>query len=193
MKKGDVQKRDAQKPTVLSALKTRDIAFLGLFVAVSMVLSYVESLIPVYLGAPGIKPGLANLFVLLLFMEKRPKEAVAVNLIRIVLSGFLFGNLFSIVYSLAGAALSMAVMYGMLWMGRFHPFTTSVAGGIAHNIAQLLVALLVLDTDAMLYYLPVLVLFGGAAGILNGVLAGLLRPYLGRLWQSDERHRLRKH
>lgn len=177
-----LKKDDVQKQTALSSSGTREIAFLGLFVAVSMILSYVESLIPIYFGAPGIKPGLANLFVLLLLMEKRTKEAVVVNLLRIVLNGFLFGNLFSIVYSLAGAALSMAVMYGMLWLGRFHPFTTSVAGGIAHNLAQLLVALFVLDTNAMLYYLPVLVLFGGVAGVLNGVLAGLLKSYLHRLW-----------
>ena len=177
-----LKKNDVQKQTALSLTGTREIAFLGLFVAVSMILSYVENLIPVYFGAPGIKPGLANLFVLLLLMEKRLKEAVVVNLLRIMLNGFLFGNLFSIVYSLAGAALSMAVMYGMLWLGRFHPFTASVAGGIAHNLAQLLVALFVLDTNAMLYYLPVLVLFGGAAGVLNGVLAGLLKPYLHRLW-----------
>lgn len=179
-----MKKRDVQKPTDVSSAKTREIAFLGLFVALSMILSYVESLIPVYLGAPGIKPGLANLFVLLLFMEKRPKEAAAVNLLRIVLGGLLFGNLFSIVYSLAGAALSMAVMYGMLCIGRFHPLTTSVAGGITHNLAQLLVALFVLDTNALLFYLPVLVLSGGAAGVLNGVLSGLLKPYLHRLWQG---------
>lgn len=175
-------KRDHAQKTMTSDERTRRAAFLGLFVAVSMILSYVESLIPVYFGAPGIKPGLANLFVLLLLMEKRTREAIVVNLVRIVLGGFLFGNLFSIVYSLAGAVVSMTVMYGMLRIGRFHPLTTSVAGGIAHNLAQLLVALLVLDTNAMLYYLPVLVLCGGAAGVLNGLLAGLLKPYLNRLW-----------
>lgn len=179
-----MKKSGGQQPAAMSSVRTREIAFLGLFVAVSMILSYVESLIPVYLGAPGIKPGLANLFILLLLMEKRPKEAAAVNLLRIVLSGFLFGSLFSIVYSLAGAVFSMAVMYGMLWIGRFHPLSASIAGGITHNLAQLLVALLVLDTEAMLYYLPVLVLCGGVAGVLNGVLAGLLKPYLHKVWRS---------
>lgn len=174
-----------EKVTEVSTRKTRELAFLGLFVTLSMILSYVESLIPVYLGAPGIKPGLANLFVLLLLIKKRPKEAVAVNLIRIILSGFLFGNLFSVVYSMAGALLSMAVMYVMLFAGRFHPLTTSIAGGIAHNLAQLAVAVFVLDTDAMLYYLPVLVLAGGAAGVLNGLLAGILRPYLHRLREDS--------
>lgn len=173
-----------ENSTALSSEKAQKIAFLGLFVTLSMILSYVESLIPIYFGAPGIKPGLANLSVLLLFMQKRPKEAAAVNLLRIVLGGFLFGNLFSIVYSLAGAVFSMIVMYGMLFIGRFHPLTTSVAGGIAHNIAQLLVALFILDTKAMLYYLPVLILAGGAAGVLNGVLAGILKPYLNRVWHD---------
>lgn len=167
--------------TQMSPGKTRKLAFLGLFVTLTMMLSYLESLIPVYLGAPGIKPGLANLFVLLLLMDKRPKEAVTVNLLRIVLSGFLFGNLFSVVYSVAGALLSMVVMYAMLFAGRFHPLTASIAGGIAHNLAQLAVAVLVLDTDAMIYYLPVLVLAGAAAGVLNGLLAGILKPYLRRL------------
>lgn len=167
--------------TQMSPGKTRKLAFLGLFVTLSMMLSYLESLIPVYLGAPGIKPGLANLFILLLLMDKRPKEAVTVNLLRIVLSGFLFGNLFSVVYSMAGALLSMVVMYAMLFAGRFHSLTASIAGGIAHNLAQLAVAVLVLDTDAMIYYLPVLVLAGAAAGVLNGLLAGILKPYLRRL------------
>ncbi|MCM1105273.1 MAG: Gx transporter family protein [Clostridium sp.] len=171
--------------TQASLKNAQRLAFLGFFVAVSMILSYLETLIPVYFGAPGIKPGLANLFVLLLLMEKRHGEAVAVNLIRIVLGGFLFGNLFSIVYSLAGAALSMAVMCGMLRFGHFHPLSTSVAGGIAHNLAQLIVALLILDTGSLLYYLPVLVFFGGAAGVLNGVLAGVLKPYLHRLWRDS--------
>lgn len=167
--------------TQMSPGKTRKLAFLGLFVTLSMMLSYLESLIPVYLGAPGIKPGLANLFILLLLMDKRPKEAVTVNLLRIVLSGFLFGNLFSVVYSMAGALLSMVVMYAMLFAGRFHSLTASIVGGIAHNLAQLAVAVLVLDTDAMIYYLPVLVLAGAAAGVLNGLLAGILKPYLRRL------------
>lgn len=180
-----MKKQQREKMTDSSHKSTREIAFLGLFVTLSMILSYLESLIPVYLGAPGIKPGLANLFVLLLLMKKRVREAVIVNLLRIILSGFLFGNLFSIVYSIAGAALSMAVMYGMIFGVRLHPVMASVAGGIAHNLAQLAVALVILDTNAMLYYLPVLVLAGGIAGVFNGVLAGFLKPYMHGMWEHS--------
>lgn len=180
-----VKRKRREKMTGTSHKSTQEIAFLGLFVSLSMILSYLESLIPVYLGAPGIKTGLANLFVLLLLMKKRVREAVIVNLLRIILSGFLFGNFFSIVYSIAGAALSMTVMYGMIFGVRLHPVMASVAGGIAHNLAQLAVALLILDTNAMLYYLPVLVLAGGISGVFNGVLAEFLKPYLRGVWEHS--------
>lgn len=169
------------KKSNMTQLSGERAAFLGLFIALSMILSYVETLIPVYFGAPGIKPGLANLIILLILSQNRPGEAAAVNLARILLSGFLFGNLFSICYSLAGALLSMSVMYGMLRVGRFHLMTASVAGGVAHNVGQFLLALALLDARAMLFYLPVLLLAGALTGGFNGILAGILRPYLLRL------------
>lgn len=160
-------------------------AFLGLFIALSMILSYVESLIPIYFGAPGIKPGLANLFILILLEQKRLKEAVIVNLARILLTGFLFGNLFSICYSLAGAILSMAVMYGMFRFEKFHRTTASVTGGIFHNVGQFLVAVVVLGRDAIMFYLPVLLFAGALAGMFNGILAGILKPYIARFLIKD--------
>ncbi len=173
------------KKTNMMPLSNREIAFLGLFTTLSMILSYVESLIPVYFGAPGIKPGLANLFILLLISQRRIREAVIVNLARILLTGFLFGNLFSICYSLAGALLSMAAMCLMLCIGHFHMIPSSVAGGVIHNIGQFLVALIVLGADAMLFYLPVLLLAGALAGAFNGILGGLLRPHIAKIWLCD--------
>ena len=111
-------------------------AYLGLFAATAIILGYVESLLPVFVGIPGIKLGLANLAVLFLLQKYTWKEAAAVSVVRIFVIGFLFGNLFSILYSLAGACLSLTVMNIFLKRTAFSLSGISVAGGVAHNIGH---------------------------------------------------------
>ena len=89
------------------------IAFLGVFLALALILSYVESLIPFYFGIPGVKLGLTNLIVVVMLYLCGTKEAFAISMLRIMLSGFLFGNMFSILYSAAGGLLSFLVMYAL--------------------------------------------------------------------------------
>ena len=109
-------------------------AYLGLFAAVAIIFGYVESLIPFFAGIPGIKLGLANLAVLFILEKYTWREAALVSLVRILVIGFLFGNMFSILYSLAGASLSLAVMTFMKKKSGFSILGISVAGGVSHNI-----------------------------------------------------------
>ena len=155
-------------------METRKIARMGLLVALSMILSYVESLIPAFVAVPGVKVGLANIVVIFALYTLGPIEALIVSLLRVILSSFLFGSVLSLLYSLSGALLSLG---GMILMKKLKIFSTtvvSVTGGVLHNVCQILVACLVLETDVLLYYLPVLILSGVITGAVIGIIASLV-------------------
>ena len=122
--------------------------------AFALILGYIESLIPFSFGIPGIKLGLANLAVLITLYRSGVKEAILVDLLRIVLSGFLFGNLYSILYSLAGGMLSFAAMVFARKTRRLSIYGVSITGGIFHNIGQIGVAAFVVETKGLYYYMP---------------------------------------
>lgn len=150
--------------------KTKKIAYYGLLIAVAFVLSYLESLIPVFVSVPGIKLGLTNLVVLLAMEYFGYKEAFGINMIRILLVGFTFGNGFSLIYSLAGGMLSFLIMVLLKKSKRFSLAGISVSGGVSHNIAQILVAAVILDSHALFYYLPILLISGTFAGLVIGLI-----------------------
>ncbi|MGN0141226.1 MAG: Gx transporter family protein [Roseburia sp.] len=147
------------------------VAYLGVFLALALICSYVESLIPFYFGIPGVKLGLTNIVVVLMLYCIGTKEALAVSVCRILLAGFLFGNMFSILYSLAGGLLSFLVMWGMKKIGRFGVLPVSICGGISHNIGQLVVAAVVVENYNIFYYMPVLLVAGAVTGLLIGIAA----------------------
>lgn len=151
---------------------------LGFFLALALLLSYVESLIPFSFGIPGIKLGLPNLIVVLLLYRRGAKEALTVNFLRIILSGFLFGSLYSILYALAGAVLSFAAMLAGRRIGCFSPVGVSVLGGVFHNMGQIVVAMLVVETYYVGYYMPFLIVAGTVTGTVLGVAVVELMPYL---------------
>lgn len=151
---------------------TKKIAYGGLFLALALVVSYIETLIPIHIGIPGVKIGLANGVIMVLLYMVSLRETLGVSLARILLAGFMFGNLMMILYSLAGGMLSLAVMAVLKKSGVFGPVGVSVAGGVSHNIGQLVVAILVLETGRLVYYLPILLLSGTIAGIIIGILSG---------------------
>lgn len=161
-------------------INTKKIVKLGLLLAVALILSYVESLIPFGFGIPGIKLGLANLAVLLCLYCLGTKEAVALNVMRILLAGFLFGNLYSILYSLAGGFSSYLVM----WLAKRWDLLTingvSVLGGISHNLGQILIAAFVVETAGVFYYIPYLLVAGVLTGWLIGLITKLMIPYFER-------------
>jgi heptaprenyl diphosphate synthase len=156
-------------------------AELGFYLAVALILSYVESLVPISIGIPGIKLGLPNAVVVLLLYEKGSvKEAALVNVLRIILSGFLFGSLYSILYALSGAVCSFAVMLIVRKLRCFTVIGVSVCGGVFHNIGQIFAAAFVVESTAIFYYLPMLMIAGTLTGALLGVVVMELVPYLQR-------------
>ncbi|MCR5482052.1 MAG: Gx transporter family protein [Clostridia bacterium] len=155
-------------------MKTKETAMYGLLVALAMILSYIETLFPVFVAVPGVKLGLANIVVLFAVYTMGIKSAAAISAVRVLLAGFMFGNLFSIIYSGAGACLSLLVIMILYKSGKFGITGVSVAGGVAHNAGQIIVACFVTETAQIAYYFPVLCISGTVAGICIGLIAGLV-------------------
>ena len=155
--------------------KTRKIAFLGLFTALAMLLSYVEAISPVLITAiPGIKMGLPNVVVIFVLYRFGAWEAALVSAVRVMVVSMLFGNPMTFIYSIAGAALSLAVMVVLKKMNFLSCVGVSVAGGVFHNVGQILVAMVLLGTSAVVYYLVALAISGIISGILIGLCGALM-------------------
>ena len=162
-------------------MKARKVAFLGLSIALAMILSFVESQIPVFTAVPGMKVGLPNLVMVFLLYRVGWKETVVVSLIRVVLVALLFGNLQSLIFSIAGAVLSLTGMILLQKTKLFSPITVSVVGGILHNVGQIIAACLWTRTAQIAYYLPVLFISGICAGVVIGLASGLLLKRLDKV------------
>lgn len=144
-------------------------AYFGVFTALALIFSYVETLIPIHFGIPGVKLGLANLAIVIILYKTDFKEALLLSVTRVILAGFIFGSLFSILYSMAGGVLSLIVMTVMKQRKSFSIIGVSIAGGVSHNIGQLVVAMLVVETYRVGYYLPVLLIAGMVTGAVIGI------------------------
>ena len=155
-------------------MRTKKVAVMGLSVALAMILSFVESQIPAFVAIPGGKVGLANIAVVFTLYKLGWREAAMISLIRVFLVTLLFGNLGLLWYSLAGAVLSLLGMMLLKKTGLFSEIAVSVVGGVLHNVGQLAMASILMETDLLLYYLPFLLLFGVIAGVVIGLLAGVM-------------------
>ena len=162
-------------------MKTKKVAFLGMCVALSMILSFVESQIPPLVAVPGVKVGLPNIVMVFMLYKIGAKETAIVSIIRVILVGFLFGTPLSMIYSLVGAALSLIGMIILKKTNLFAPVTVSVVGGILHNVGQILTACFVMDTAEIAYYLPVLFISGTIAGILIGLTTAMILKRLDKM------------
>ena len=147
---------------------------MALTVSLAMILSFVESQIPAFVAIPGVKMGLANIAVVFALYKFGWKEAAVISLIRVFLVSLLFGNAAALMYSAAGAILSLAGMIVMKRTGLFSCTAVSVAGGVLHNAGQILMACLILETARLTYYLPILIISGTLAGIVIGVVSAIL-------------------
>ncbi len=154
--------------------RTRYVAFGAAFTALSMILSYLDSLIPLIPGIPGIKLGLANLVTVFALFSFGIPEAVIINIVRVLLTGFTFTGVSAMLYSLSGAVLSLAAMCILKKTGRFSVVGISMAGGVFHNLGQLLVACLLVSDMRIFSYYPVLAVAGTATGIFIGVISDQL-------------------
>ena len=161
-------------------MKTQTVHF-GVFTALALLFSYIESLIPFHIGIPGVKLGLANLIIVIALYKMNARQAFLLSVTRIVLAGFLFGNLFSILYSLAGGMLSLIVMILLKKQNGFSVMGVSVAGGVFHNVGQLVIAMLVTESLNLFYYVPVLMISGLITGIFIGIIANEMLKRLRRL------------
>jgi len=155
-------------------MNTRKIAYLGMLIAVAFVFSYIEFLIPVNIGIPGAKLGLANLVIIIAIYTIKPREAFVLSMIRILLVGFTFGNMAAMMYSFAGGMLSFLAMYAAKKTKLLSMTGVSVLGGVFHNIGQIIVAMIVLETSSLIYYLPFLLLVGTVSGIIIGIIASFV-------------------
>lgn len=155
-------------------MDTKNIAKTGMLVAVAFVLSYIESMLPLNLGVPGIKLGLSNIVVLFSIFNLNTLTAFCIAIVRIVLCGITFGSLSGMLYSLSGGILSFVVMLLLKKTKKFSVYGVSVAGGVSHNIGQILVAIAVLNNKLIMYYFPFLLIAGVVAGIATGMLGGIL-------------------
>ncbi len=162
-------------------MKTKRVAFLGMCIALSMILSFVESQIPPLMAVPGVKVGLPNIVMVFMLYKIGAKETAIVSILRVILVGILFGTPLSMIYSLVGAALSLIGMILLKKTNLFAPITVSVAGGILHNIGQIATACLVMETAQIAYYLPVLLISGTIAGILIGLTAAMILKRLDKM------------
>ena len=167
-------KNDRKKSNSHSVNRNREIARLGVFIALALILSYLENLVPIHFVVPGVKLGLANLVTIIALFQFRIGDTVMISVGRIVLSSVLFGNLAVMLYSLAGAFCSIVVMMVMKKCKIFSVTGVSVGGAVSHNLGQIIVAVIVMENIRIFYYLTVLVLTGTLAGTAIGFLAVFL-------------------
>lgn len=162
-------------------LRSSKIASLGVLTAVGLLISYVESLFIIPIKVPGVRIGLSNLITIIVMYIFGPIEAFMVLITRVLLSGILFGNGLSLAYSISGAIFSYLLMVGFKRIKAFSIVGISVIGGVAHNIAQLIVAAFIMGNINVLYYLPVLLIFGCIAGFIIGMLSDVIFKRLNRV------------
>ena len=163
--------------------RVKDTAFLGMCVAVALGLAYIEVLLPPLLASvPGIKMGLPNIILIFLLYRRGVLPTAIVSLLRMVLVTLLFGNTMAFLYSLAGGALSLAVMALLKRLNFLSTAGVSVAGGVTHNVGQILMAMLLLNTAELGYYLIVLAVTGTVAGLFIGLCAAQLIRRLPTKW-----------
>lgn len=155
-------------------MKSKRIAIYGMLIALAFILSYIESMIPIPIPIPGIKIGLANLVVLVALYSMGTKEAFVLSMLRIILVGFTFGNLSTMMFSFAGGILSWFLMALLFKTKKFSVTGISIVGGVSHNVGQILTAMWVVDSSALLYYLPFLLLSGAVMGVIIGMVGSIL-------------------
>lgn len=160
---------------------THRISMYAMYTALAFVFSYIESLIPLSIGIPGVKPGFANIVILLVVCSSgHITDAYSIAVIRVVLTGLTYGNLSTMIYALAGTLLATTSMLISKNSGLLSTTGISIIGGIAHNMGQLIAAIIMLSTAGLIYYFPVLVISGLVTGMVTGIITDKCIKHLGR-------------
>jgi len=150
------------------------IALAAMLAALALIFSYIEAILPLNTGIPGVKLGIANLVILTALYVLDFRYAMLINILRILIAGLLFNGFFGAMYSLAGGVLSLIIMVLLKKTNLFSVIGISMAGGVAHNLGQLLVAALIVSTMKLFYYFPILLFSGMISGVLIGILTHLI-------------------
>ena len=150
------------------------IALSALLTVLALIFSYIEAIVPFNSGIPGVKLGLANLVIITALYVLGFRYAMTINILRILISGLLFNGFFAAIYSLAGGILSLTIMFVLKKTGLFSTVGVSMAGGVAHNLGQLLIAALIISNIKLFVYFPVLLFSGMFSGILIGILTHMI-------------------
>lgn len=164
--------------------ETKRFAILSIMIGLSLVLSYVDSLIPIVVTIPGIKLGLANIATIYVLYRLGIKEAIIVSILRVFLSALLFGTVVTLSYSIVGATLSLVIMIVFKQISSLHMITISILGAVMHNMGQIAVAMFIMSTKEIIYYLPILVITGVISGIGVGLLAILVLKYTQNIFHE---------
>ena len=148
---------------------------LGLFASLAMLLSYVElQLPPLFAAVPGIKIGLPNVAIIFILYRLGIREAAVVSFVRLIIVAMLFGSVMTFIYSTAGAVLSLLVMALFKKANFLSTVGVSVAGGVCHNLGQIIMAMIFLSTAEIGYYMVVLAITGTISGIFVGLCGAFL-------------------
>ena len=160
-------------------ISTKKIALCGVLTALAMIFSYIESVIPIPIPVPGIKLGVANIAVITILYVLGVKEAIVINLLRIALTALLFGNVNSFLFSISGAVLSLTIMIIMKKLDFFS--CIGVSGGVMHNVGQIIAAVFIMGSEAIVLYLPVLIVSGVFTGVVIGVVSGIVAKHVKKV------------
>lgn len=166
-------------------MKTKQVTAYSLLLAVALVLSYLESLLPVMIAVPGVKLGLANLITMLILYQSKCKNAIVFMAIRVTLAGLLFSGIFGILYSFAGGLMCILAMSIAKRFSIFSIIGVSVIGALFHNLGQVIVAAIVMETIHIMWYFPVLCISGLVSGILVGILSGIIIKKYNRMFPEE--------
>lgn len=169
-------------------MSPKELTLCAMMIALALILSYVERLIGLDFVTPGVKLGLCNLVIVCAIYLLGPRYALIISVARIVLAGFLFGNLAMILYSLAGGLLSLLLMTLLRRFTKLSVVTISTVGGISHNVGQLIVAMAVVENTSLVIYLPVLLIAGFVTGLIIGIVCRLVLPAVQKGFSSETRH-----
>lgn len=169
-----LQNKKEKKNLYASKSPAYKAAAIGIFSAFAIIISYIESLIPITIGIPGIKPGFANIVILIVLYTMDAKSAAVINMIRIVIIGIMFGNVLSVCFSIAGAVVSLSVMIVIKKIKGVSMIGVSVCGGVAHNLGQIAAAAAITTVYSLLYYIPFLIIGGIITGIIVGIVANII-------------------
>lgn len=154
-------------------MKTKRLTIDALTLAIALILSYIEILVPINIGIP-IKVGLANIAIMFSLYKLGIKETIIISILRVIIISILFSNIITFYYSIGGAVLSLLMMIISKSLDLFNEYVTCVVGSLAHNIGQIIVAFILLDNSLVFFYLPYLLLFGLISGLIIGVISAIL-------------------